>query len=218
MSKGFDLEAIREIFKDNRTHLAFGQIRQVAVASDRSYVKCVVSILPEKREIVARLTWDNAGNQAGFYMIPAAGDLVVVGFIDGNDDYAVVLKRLSSKEDPIPEAAVDGSSVVRAPAGKKLWLGGDRINLAQGDTQPTEPLVLGTQLQSLLADMLGIISDLATSLASHTHLSAAPSNPTSPPSDAVALAGFATAADSLVTSPVNDGAILSDVAFTEKGS
>jgi hypothetical protein len=170
------------------------------------------------------------GPSAGLVVFPAVGDLVLVAYADGEFDQAFVIRRLSSAEDKLPQQAIAGDTVAVALAGKKVWVSSNtRINLSKSATQPTENLVLGQQLKTLLSAMLGELADLAQQVAdladgvsSHTH-SGNLGFPTSPPTVTTAFDGASAGAseikgalDNLKSSPVEDDGILSDLAFTEK--
>lgn len=227
-----DLEMMKEIFKDKRSHVCIAKIKRLSVTSDRSYLKCLVSIFPDQREVVARMGWAMTGPDAGIVEFPEVDDLVLVAFADGENDYCFVISRLSSSTDKLPLRAVDGHLVLKSKSGKKAWLTSDsKILLSEGDAEPTENLVLGQQLKTLLIDMLakltelsGKVEELSNEVATHNHAGNL-GYPTSAPNQSgsfVALAadfnGIGVDFDDLSASPVQDEVILSDLAFTEKGS
>lgn len=147
----FDLEFLREIFKDYRLHVGIGTITQLALADDSSSLRCQVLLLPDEREIVADVCFPDVYDVT----FPEAGDLVVVAFVDGHPDEAHVVARLNSDEEPIPAFAANGASVKYARPGKKLYLGSDtKIGIARPNTEPSEPLVLGTVLVNGLTALL----------------------------------------------------------------
>lgn len=164
------------------------------------------------------MTWDSVGPEAGMFQFPSINDLVLVALPEGNDDLAVVIKRFSSKEDKIPNTALTGDLVLRALAGKKAWLTASRINLSEGDDEPTEPLMLGDITQSLLSDILQLLKNLSILLSTHTHVTSAPGAATSPPIEAPDFVDYSQDFDNIKSDPVDNGAILSNIAFTEKGS
>lgn len=212
-----DLESLKQIFKDNRDHLLTGMITKLSVAEDRSVLKCLVKLFPDGREIVARMTWEMVGNESGIFSFPSVNDMVLVGFAGGEADEAYVLKRLTSKEDKIPVNAVDGHLVIKSLNGKQVWITSDnKILMSVSDDMPTENLVLGQQLKAFLIELLTLINQLSTKISTHTHAGNL-GYPTSPPNEAPDFIQFATEADNLKESPVEDEAILSDIAFTEKG-
>jgi len=202
MGKPLDLEALRAVFADPAVHIALGTISQLSLADDRSGLKALVSLFPNQREMVCRMTWEAVGPESGIFAFPEAGDLVLVAFAEGDANQAFVIRRLTSREEKIPERATEGDTVVKARSGKRSWLTGDELRLSRGDDLPTEPLVLGNVLKELLGDLLQAI-------ATHTHTSAPPGVLTTPPTN---VAEFT----ALQTSPVNDAGILSDFAYTEK--
>lgn len=202
--KGLDLELIRQIVADNRLHIMLALVSRVAVASDRSICRVEVLVLPEKRPLIATMTWDAVGAGAGFYMLPQVNDMVLVGQAEGDDDQAFVMRRLSSEDDKIPATAITGDMVAKALAGKKLWLTSDtRINISKGDAAPNENLVLGQVLKSVLSDFMA-------KYIAHKHMGNLGFF-TAPPDNAADVT--AKKAD-----PVDNSKILSDIAFTEKGS
>ena len=203
MGKGLDLELLRDMMKDtNDVSILLARIDKLALANDRSALRVLCTIIPDNIEMVARMSWQSVGPNAGIFAFPSPNDLVLLGLVDSDEDQAFVFSRLTSKEDLIPLQAVDGSTVIRALAGKKTHVLSDtRINLGKGGSEPTEPLVLGTTFQT------GYKAHLDADIA-HTH---------------IGNLGFDTAVPSNVAdyqavkaSPVDDDAMLSDLTFTEK--
>jgi hypothetical protein len=203
MPKPADLSLLREILDDGAIHIGCGIVNRTTLESDRSMLYVNFTLVPDNVEMVGRMSWESVGPDAGIFQFPQQNDLVLVGFVLGDEDQCFILKRLSSKEDTIPLQAVDGSTVVKSLSGKSAHLISDSsILLGRGGSDPTERLVLGEVLKAALSSMLG-------SIASHTHISAAPGSPSSPPSNAASFVA-------LKASPVDDDGMLSDIAKTEK--
>ena len=217
MGMPIDLETLREIFKDTRQHVAIGQILRLSIPEDRSVVNAFVSVWPEQREVIAKMTWEAVGPDAGIFMLPVAGDLVLLAWADGDDDTINVIKRFTSREDKIPVNALTGDIVLKANSGKRGWFTALKIFLTKGDAEPTENLVLGQQLKTLLSYLLLKLKDQATEISTHHHIGNL-GYPTSAPNQSAAFVQFAADFDDVKSSPVDDELILSDVAFTEKGS
>lgn len=202
MPQNIDLEAIRSVLADTRVHIAIGKIVGLEMATDRSVLRVNVRIFPENREILARMTWEHVGPEAGIFGFPVAGDLCLVAFAEGDDDYCFVIKRLTSKEDKIPLQAVSGDSVVKALAGKRTHVLSDtQILLGRGGDDPDEPLVLGNIFKTAYS------TDLDQT-AKHKHIGNL-GYITSVPDNAAQFL-------SLKESPVDDNAMLSDLSKTEK--
>lgn len=196
------LEELRELLKDDRLHMAVGQITKLELAKDRSVLRVLVQLLAEDLEIVARVSWDSVGPDAGVFQFPIPGDLVLVCFVDGSEDEAFVMRRLSSREDTIPSAATQGHSVLRALAGKKTFIVSDtEINLVRGDNPGNERLVLGDTFKSAYSEHLDIDSR-------HQHIGNLGYNTTVPNEASEYIA--------IKSSPVDDDGILSDLSKTEK--
>lgn len=150
-SKTIDLEALRQVFSDDKQHVAIGKVTQLGIASDRTAFRVQVSLFPEEREVVATMTWDSLGDGTGWLHIPQVGDMVLVGFHDGDADEAFVIGRFANQTHKLPQKAIDGHLTGIARPGKKVELESDTkthiksplIHLAKTDTAPTEALVLG---------------------------------------------------------------------------
>jgi hypothetical protein len=87
-------------------------------------------------------------------------------------------------------------------------------NIKLGATA-ADPIPLGNELQSLLSEVLTAISSLCETIASHTHLGNL-GFPTSAPTQAADFTSAKTSFDNYKSSPVDDGSLLSGVAFTQK--
>jgi len=196
------IEELREIFADDRTHIAVAEIKKMELSPDRSVLRVEVLLFPELREAVAQMTWESTGPNAGAFIFPSVGDWVLVAFAEGRPEDAFVIKRLTSKTDTIPPQAVTGDAVYRALAGKKAHLLSDtRINLGRGVGEPTENVVLGQVFKEMMSEFLRIFAE-------HKHIGNLGYYTPPPDNFNEALA--------LKSSPVDDEAILSDVSFTEK--
>lgn len=213
-----DIEALREVLRDDRLHIGIGAIRRLILSEDRSYLKVIVSVFPEEREIVATMTWENVGPNSGDFEFPLAGDLILFAQADGDDDNAFVIKRLTSTEDKIPESAVGGDKVHKARSGNKYWnISDTRINLSKSDTEPTENLVLGQVFKQFASDLLDILKDHAQTDSEHVHIGNL-GYVTAPPQEAPDYLQRKTGYTNLQSSPINDEEVLSDLSFTEKGN
>jgi hypothetical protein len=212
--KGFN--DLKEILKDHSLHIYVGEIMQLFLAEDRSYLKVKVKVYPEERPIIATMSWENVGTNSGDFEFPAIGDLVLIANSEGDDDQAYIIRRLTSKVDTIPEQAANGHKVHQARNGNKYWnISDTRINLSRGQTEPDENLVLGQIFKKFASDLLDIMKEHAQNDADHKHIGN--------------LGFFSFIPDkkqdylsrkeeynTLKESPINDEKILSDLGFTEK--
>jgi hypothetical protein len=207
MARRAQLEVLRDILSDKRTHICIGKILKLDLVSDRSELRVELQIWPEKVGAIARMSWDQVGPNSGVFGFPAVNDLVLVAAVDGNFDQLYVVKRLSTPTDSIPIQAIDGSTVMKSLAGKKVKIHSDsRINLARensdADSQIDEPLVLGKTFQEHQSRVL-------QELSVHKHLCLPPGYYSVVPDNAAQFT-------SEKASPIDDGAVLSDLVFTEK--
>lgn len=229
--KKLDLESLREVFSDRRSHIAIAKILRVSVATDRSFVRLLVTVFPEQIEYIAKMSWDIVGSDAGVFQLPSVEDMVLVAFADGDSNQCYVIRKLTSKQDTIPLRAAEGDMTLISLAGTNLWVtSNEKIYLTKGTTVPTENLVLGQELKTLLVNLLvelkkltEKVDDLSTEVSTHSHAGNL-GYPTSAPNEAAAFVALATAVEEIGTalnelkaSPVEDQKILSDLAFTEKG-
>lgn len=198
-------EELKNIFKDETVHIAIAIVKALHLADDRSFLKLTVSTFPDEIESIVRMSWDAVGPESGTFTFPSVNDLVLVAIAESDEDQGFVIKRLTSKEDKIPITAVDGATVIKALAGKKLWItSNNKILLSKGDTMPEENLILGKKFQEAYSEHLD--ND-----AKHTHIDSMGSATTLTPT-------FKEKYEEIKASPVDDNKMLSDVAFTEKGS
>jgi hypothetical protein len=202
MSKPIGLEDLKHIFRDDRLHLAIGLVKQMHIPDDRSVLQVKVLILPDMLNMICKMTWDAVGPDAGVFQFPSVDDLVIVGYLDGNENEAYVLKRCTSKVDKIPMQALNGHLVLRSLAGKKAWLtSDDNVFLSRGDTAPTERLVLGDTFKTAYSTDLDETSK-HKHIGNLGYLTMVPDN--------------AAAFTALKASPVDDALMLSDLSKTEK--
>ena len=221
---------IANLLKDPQNSLSVGQVVELDFAEDRSVLRALVSLWPDNQQIVARVTWDSVGPDAGFFQFPQPEDLVLVGLPEKDEDSAVILRRFSSKIDTIPATAQDGSTVLRSLADKKLWLTSPlRINLSRGDSQPTENLVIGQKFKttyiSHLTKLTTLVEKLITqretdSIHNHIGIFGVPVNEPIQKSTMLAekaeLETIKSEIETLKADDVESEDILSDVSFTEK--
>jgi hypothetical protein len=211
-----DLEGLREVFKDNRTHVALATVDKLELATDNSVLKAKCTVLGQGRVVIARVTWGAIGPNAGFIQFPVVGDVVLLAFGEGDDEQAFLIARLSNSTDKIPTNAAAGGTIMRALAGLPAWVTSDtKINLSRGVTAPTENLVLGQVFKTFMSAVLAELKAQADTLASHTHIGNV-GYPTSAPVQASAITAHGTAFNAKKSSPIDDSAILSDVSFTQK--
>jgi hypothetical protein len=212
--KGF--EDLKEILRDKSLHVYLAQIMQLHLAKDFSYLKVTAKVFPEERNIIANMTWENVGPESGDFEFPSVGDMVLVANVEGDDDQAYVIKRLTSREDKIPESARTGDKVHKARSGNKYWnISDSKIFLSRSDTPPEENLVLGQVFKKFAQDLLEVLKTQAQNDADHKHIGNLGYFTFKPDKEPDYL-NRKTEYNNLKTSPVNDEAILSDLSYTEK--
>lgn len=224
-----DIDKLKQLLFDDRIHICLGIVKKLYLAEDRSYLKASVSVLPENREIIATVTWDSTGPNAGDFDFPDPEDLVLIAQAEGDDNDAYIIRRLTSKIDKIPEEATTGDKVHKAKVGKKYWNESDtNIYLSRSGTAPTENMVLGQRFKSTYSTHLDeVVSALEkletqiTKVAAHVHF--AFGVPTSAPSNAAEMTAIkdqiTTIRENLIdlkAEKVTNDFILSDLSFTEK--
>ncbi len=164
-NKSMGFHELQAMFRDNRLHSMMGLVTEVEVLENGSVARCKVKILPEEREIIARVGYSYAG-----FGIPEVKDLVCILNVRSDEDDALIVARYSSKEDKIPKPAREGHVVIK-PLGpdKKSYIDGKKILLGLGETDPDEPLVLGKVFKQYEKDLLTKIADLEDKLASQAN-------------------------------------------------
>lgn len=158
----------------------------VTTANEQDVVVDVI-LLPSGTVETARVGAAYAGNGFGLYMPLKQDDEVLVAAPSGDpDEGMVVIQRLWSPADLPPQAVVDNPTDVTlvVEPGKNLrlnvqgagnvYMTVDTGKVFLGSADGTEPAAKGTSLKAYL-------DALVTQLLAHTHTSAAPGQPTSPP-------------------------------------
>lgn len=210
MPKKAQLELMKKLMQDDRSWISLGKIVQVyPVSPNSSRLRVRVQRWPELMETIATMTWEDVGPESGIFSFPSVNDLVLMAFAEGSADEAFVIKRLTSGEDKIPIQALDGDLCLRSKDGKKLKIvSNEKVSLQRGtnENDAEQALVLGGVFQSMMSTVLEAI---ANHVHPYTWTSGAGGGNTSPPTNAGTFSGQK-------ASPVDDGAILSDLSFTEK--
>mgnify|MGYP000910463729 CR=1 FL=1 len=196
------IEELREIFEDRRLIMSLALVRQLEVAKDRSVLRVKCTLVPDNVNIVARMSWSAVGPDAGVFQFPSINDLVIVGYVDGDENQAYVISRCTSKEDKLPLQVDGGHLVMRGLSGKKTYIiSNQEIQLCRGGADATEKAVMGTTFQAAYSQHLQVD-------ATHTHIGNLGYQTTAPNE-------FMDYLD-IKSSPVDDGEMLSDLIKVEK--
>lgn len=206
------VDTIKEIIMQDILNFEFASVLEYSITDDRSTVYVKVKTLPDEREIIAKMMWNTLGN----IELPSKDDLVVVGYIDNNIDDAFIFGTLNNNVDKIPIQSVEGDRVSISLPSKKNWIVSDtRINLARGEQEPQENLVLGQALKTYLVSMHEKIKELSDAVSTHTHIGNVGA-PTSPPKETADFVQLGADFDTIKSDNVENDTILSDLSFTEK--
>ena len=175
-----DLETLKAIFGDKRTHIAVGRILKVEIAANLSVCRALVLVLPDEIEIVAQVAFPHAHKGGGYFALPDPDDFVIVAYSSPDDAY--IFGYIANSDDPVPQKAKDGDVILTSRQEKDLYLGGKKGHLTDFDLSvATEPVVLGnvlaTGLGALLTKIEGILDQL---IAGDIFLVTSPGNPTAP--------------------------------------
>ena len=159
MGKSIDLEFLRTAFGDNRVHITLAKVVKLEVVPTAAIARVQVTTMPEELEVVCTVSL-----KAGLYDLPQPNEIGVIAYSDMEE--AHWMGNLSSKDEPIPQHAIDGDTVVQARAGKNACLFSDtKVFIgkpkAKGATDAAEPLVLGTVMKAALTDILADVKTFA---------------------------------------------------------
>lgn len=159
------------------TIISIGNIKSVSISSDNSAINCVVSLLPENRDISAMVASVYSSSAGNINLSPQVNDLVLVIY-DVNTKSYFIIGYISNPDETLDPGVKTNNIVLNALKGSLNLDAKTKINLGHN---PTEPFVLGsvlisymTQIQSLLASILQILQT-GTFL-----LTTAPNSPTAP--------------------------------------
>lgn len=224
------LKDLANMLKDPQNSIEIGTVDDLELSEDRSVLRASILSWPDQQEIICRVSWSHCGPNAGVFMFPQIGDLVMFCLVSKKEDQSFVIKTLSSKEDTIPITAKDGSLVLRSISKKKSWLTSDtRINLSRGDTEPLENLVIGQKFKTTYLSHLSKLVILIEKLViqretdlNHTHIGIfgvpvnIPIQTTAMTAEKAELNTIKGEIETLKANDVESENILSDVSFTEK--
>lgn len=211
-----ELELLRQMMKDQRLHFGVGTIAGIALSGDQSILRVLVTLLPENRQIVAEMSFADVS----VVTFPEIDDLVGVAFADGDQDEAWVLKIFNTSEEPIPQFAQGGDTVVYPRPGKKLYLGSStKVGIGRPNIDPTEPLVLGSVLQTYLNAIVTRLDAILDAIEDNPPLTTAPGDPVDTTELVAALELVRTGikTDKITYLDTAGSNILSQIAFTERG-
>jgi hypothetical protein len=125
----------------------------------------------------------------GFHSSAQKGTAAITARV-GND---IANRIILGHRDAFRPVINPGETILYNQYGQQVYLSNGQVQI--GRPNASSPVLLGDLVQMLFSNLL-------TELSTHTHLSAAPGSPTTPPVDAAAFLA-------LKSSPVSDGAILS---------
>lgn len=125
MGKGPGLDTLIEIFGDKKIHIACAIVTKLSLAEDRSVLRCRVKTLPDEDEMIVRCSWPAVGNGAGIIVFPQVDDLVLIAHVEGDEDAGFIITRLSSNDEPLPEKAIGGHTVIRSVPGLEVRIDSD---------------------------------------------------------------------------------------------
>ena len=198
-TQNLDIELFRRALEHNKLHLSFAKVISVSIASDRSQMRATVELLPDEYEARVTVGAEYVAPGVGIYTPLRQNDLVLVAFPSADQDNGVLIKRISSQEDTVPEEFNNDKVVIKCVSNEEFVLVSDKMRF--GTNSSDENLVLGQVFKSMMSDVLEAIAD-------HLHVGNL-GYYTAPPHNA----SFFT---STKASPIDDEAILSDKGFTEK--
>jgi len=189
---------------DPRMWYSMGIVQALDMSAENGPMADVL-LLPSQQVVTARVGALYAGNGWGLYAGSlAVDDEVCVGLPSGElGESPVIQGRMWSPADKAPAQAVahpdDFVLVLRPDTALRMIVTGSSGALRLGGVDSAEPLVLGTQLQNLLSNVLA-------ALATHTHPTGV--GPSGPPANAATFTTAKTAVDA--------GDLNSEIAFTQK--
>lgn len=122
------------------------------------HIEVEVRIAPSGKEIWAELVDGLGGAGGGLVRVPAEGDSVLVGMIDGDPNRGFVLGRLSDESTPMPKDVEGKRTYVVAPDGE-----GVEIRAGDGSTtveiEPDGTVRLDAKEVDLIAQDINLGSD-----------------------------------------------------------
>lgn len=161
---------------DTRTWVSLASVKEIQVEADGAYAD--VELMPGLQPETARVAVPYAGPGFGDWNPIGVDDEVVIVFPDGMPDAGgVIIARLYSPSDPVPDEAVahPDDRLIRVKSGQSLRIiveEGGNLFLGSGDA--TDGEVKGTSFKNSFTsispattppgDVLGVVNSILTAL------------------------------------------------------
>lgn len=171
-----DLSLMNQMLNKD-TIISIGNIKSVYISTDNSSINCVVSLLPENRDISAMVATVYSSSAGNVNMAPQVNDLVLVIY-DVNTKSYFIIGYISNTEEPLDSGVKTNNIILNALKGSINIDAKSQINLGNN---PSEPFVLGNVLISYMNQIQSLLSSILQLLQTGTFLlTTVPNSPTAP--------------------------------------
>jgi len=156
------IEVFKYLMSRDDITLGVGQITEVDNPQNNGWL-VKVNVFPEEYEVVGLMLWPKSSQEP-----PEVSDVVCLLMPQDNTETVLCFGAIRNANKPVHARTIGGECVLGAIQGKKTNIVSDtRVNIGRGgETEESEPLVLGNILKSAMSDLYASLDRLATNLSS----------------------------------------------------
>ena len=169
--ENLDFTAIKHLFKDDRSWLDIGEVKDLDVDQKGTFAQATVTLLSSGADVQAQIALQ-AGKNGVISILPAIGDLVILLFPMGTEDLSIpplIISSIPNEDHPIDQRTVEDLAMVATTPNdyvidseKSIKLTAKQVHLGKEDAD--NPIVLGDQLADFSLKLITTYKKLLAAL------------------------------------------------------
>lgn len=154
------IEVFKYLMSREDLSLGVGQITEVDNPQNNGWL-VKVNVFPEEYEVVGLMLWPKSSQEP-----PEISDVVCLLMPQDNTETVLCFGAIRNANKPVHARTIGGECVLGAIQGKKTNVVSDtRVNIGRGgETEESEPLVLGDVLKSMFGDLFTRLTTICDNL------------------------------------------------------
>ena len=169
--ENLDFTAIKHLFKDDRSWLDIGEVKELDVEQKGKFAQATVTLLSSGADVQAQIALQ-AGKNGVISILPAIGDLVVLLFPMGTEDLSIpplIISSIPNEDHPIDQRTVKDLALVNSTpndyvidSNSRIKLTGKQVHLGKENAE--NPIVLGDEMTDFSFSLISTIEKLTAAL------------------------------------------------------
>ena len=169
--ENLDFTAIKHLFKDDRSWLDIGEVKELDVEQKGKFAQATVTLLSSGADVQAQIALQ-AGKNGVISILPATGDLVVLLFPMGTEDLSIpplIISSIPNEDHPIDQRTVKDLALVNSTphdyvidSNSRIKLTGKQVHLGKENAE--NPIVLGDEMTDFSFSLISTIEKLTAAL------------------------------------------------------